>query len=445
MKTFLLFCYFLFTAFLSNAQIIAGPMLGPVELRDAGIWIEVAPTVKSVQLVYNRKGQAKKTVVHYRGELGKDFNPLSFQLGGLDVATTYEYSFVIDGKPAQQRGSFTTKDLWQWRKPAPNFSFLTGSCAYFNEPEYDRPGTPYGGDSSIFESMAREKAAFMLWLGDNWYTREADYYSKWGLWYRAHHDRSIPVLQNFLKTMPHLAVWDDHDYGPNDIGKNYVLKEESRKVFQHYWLNKSYGLNGEGIFTQYTHGDVDFFMLDDRWWRSADSMKDSVNGGPNPDKHMFGQQQMDWLKNSLLYSDATFKIVVTGSQVLNPVSRYDKLLRFPAEYNDLMQFLQQYRIDGVVFLNGDRHHSEIIRVARPGTYPLYDITCSPLTSGTHDFAPEEKDNPYRVFALPGKQNYTRFTISGVKGQRKLTTQFLGVKGEPLGQWSVLEGELKTRE
>jgi alkaline phosphatase D len=150
-------------------------------------------------------------------------------------------------------------------------------------------------------------------------------------------------------------------------------------------------------------------------------------------------------KNSLLYSDATFKIVVTGSQVLNPVSEFDKLLRFPVEYNELMQFLEQYRINGVVFLNGDRHHSEIIRVNRAGTYPLFDITCSPLTSGTHDFAPAEQNNPYRVFGLPGKQNYTRFTISGTKGQRKLTTQFLGVKGEPLGQWSVTEQELKTPE
>ena len=48
---------------------------------------------------------------------------------------------------------------------APEFSFLAGACSYFNEPIYDRPGKPYGSDSSIFETMAKEKAAFMLWLG----------------------------------------------------------------------------------------------------------------------------------------------------------------------------------------------------------------------------------------------------------------------------------------
>ena len=68
-----------------------------------------------------------------------------------------------------------------------------------NEPVYDRPGAGYGKDSSIFETMAKEKAAFMLWLGDNWYLREADYFSAWGIWYRANHARSQPVLQPFLK------------------------------------------------------------------------------------------------------------------------------------------------------------------------------------------------------------------------------------------------------
>jgi alkaline phosphatase D len=283
----------------------------------------------------------------------------------------------------------------------------------------------------------------MLWLGDNWYTREVDYFSEWGLWYRAHRDRRMPVLQNFLKAMPHLAVWDDHDYGPNDVGKNYILKETSREVFKNYWLNKSYGMNGEGIYTMYSHGDVDIFLLDDRWWRSDDRMRDSVNGQPNPDKRMYGEQQLTWLRNSLLYSTATFKIIVTGSQALNPASAYDKWSRFPAEYNEFMSFIRENRINGVLFLSGDRHHSEVIKVNRPGTYSLYDITSSPLTSGTHEFAPQEQNNPYRVFGLSGKQNYSRFTISGPEKSRKLTVHFLGVKGESLGTWSITEADLKT--
>lgn len=435
----------LFIVFIILAQprIISGPMLGPVELRDAKVWAEVSPEVKTASLHYNKKGELKSKTVVYKGALGNEFNPITFTVGGLDFNTTYQYRLVINGKPTAYGGEFTTKDLWQWRKPAPDFSFLTGSCSYFNEPVFDRPGTPYGKDSSIFETIAKEKAAFMLWLGDAWYTRDVDYYSEWGLWYRASHDRSLPVLQPFLKAMPQLAIWDDHDYGPNDIGKNYILKEASRKVFSSYFCNPSAGENGQGIYTMTSWGDVDVFMTDDRWWRSADRMKDSVNGKPNPEKRMLGKQQMEWLKNSLLYSNATFKIIAVGSQVLNPVSPFDKWWDFPAEYDELMHFLKEYNINGVLFLTGDRHHSEIIKVEREGTYPLYDITCSPLTSGTHTFGAAEKNNPYRVLGIDEKQNYTRFSFSGKRNDRKLTVEYLGVKGEILGSWSVSEKELKS--
>jgi len=431
------------------AQLVSGPMLGPVELRTAKLWIEVKPG-SSVVLQYWKKGEIKSVKwMEKKTNMNDWFSPVVFNLVGLEFNTTYEYKFSFNQKmittPTKVDGSFTTKDLWQWRKPAPDFSFLTGSCAYFNEPAVDRPGKPYGGDSSIFESMAKEKAAFMLWLGDAWYTREVDYFDEWGLWNRASHDRAVPVLQNFLKSTSHFAIWDDHDYGPNDIGMNYILKDKSREVFMNYFINPSYGMNNQGIYSIVSYSDVDVFMMDDRWWRSADRMKDTVDGKPNPDKQMWGKVQMEWLKNSLLHSSAPFKIIATGSQVLNPVSPYDKLLNCPVEYDELMNFLKSNNISGVLFLTGDRHHSEIIKVERTGTYPLYDVTASPLTAGTHSFGGPEKNNPYRIFGLDQKQNYTKFSFSGARNQRKLTVEFFGVKGEKLGEWIVNENELKIKK
>ncbi len=412
-------------------------------MRDAKIWVEVSPEVKSVSLQYNKKNDTKNKTVLYKGELGKEFNPIQFIIGGLDFNTSYQYRILINGKLSGKSGEFTTKDLWQWRKPAPDFSFIAGSCSYVNEPVFDRPGTPYGKDSSIFETMAKERSEFMLWTGDNWYTREVDYYSEWGLWYRAHHDRKEPILQKLLKATPHYAIWDDHDYGPNNIGKSYVLKETSRKIFMDYFCNPSYGENGQGIYSMFSWGDADFFLTDGRWFRSEDRVKDSVNGKPNPDKRMLGEQQMEWLKNALLFSNATFKIVVVGSQVLNSVSPYDKWSDFPVEYNEMMNFLSDNRINGVLFLTGDRHHSEIIKLERPNSYSLYDITVSPLTSGTHKFGGVEANNPLRVFGLDEKQNYARISISGKRNERKLSVEFLGVKGEKLGEWNIMEKDLKT--
>ena len=435
------------SVFTSTAQLVSGPMLGPVELRTARLWVEVK-SGSSVVLQYWKKGDLRSVKTISKQTNKQDwFSPVVFDVVALEPNTAYEYKVSVNQKtiapPTKADGSFTTKELWQWRKPAPDFSFLTGSCAYFNEPAVDRPGKPYGGDSSIFETMAKEKAAFMLWLGDNWYTRDVDYYDAWGMWNRASRDRSLPVLQPFLKSTSHFAIWDDHDFGPNDMGKNFILKETSREVFKNYWLNTSYGFNNQGIYSQISYGDVDVFMMDDRWWRSADAMPDSINGQPNPNKRMWGAEQLEWLKNALLYSRAPFKIIANGSQVLNPASPVDKMLNCPAEYQELMDFLKDNRINGVLFLSGDRHHTEVIKVERPGTYPMYDVTVSPLTAGTHTFGGVEKNNPYRVLGIDEKQNYGRFSFTGDRGKRKLTVEFFGVKGEKLGAWSITEAELKT--
>lgn len=434
------------------AQHVSGPMLGPVELRDAKVWIGVGPQTKIVRLSWEpeyRQGPPRPQVVEPRMYKEYGFTACHFDLVGLEPGTTYTYTIdVVDNSSRATRhtGSFTTKTLFQWRKPAPDFSFLTGSCAYFNEPAYDRPGRPYGGDTTIFETMAKEAASFMLWLGDNWYTREADYHSNYGLWYRAWRDRSLPVLQKFWSSMGHLAIWDDHDYGPNDYGKSYHLKQTSRDVFRSFWLNHSYGDGKDGIYSRYHYNDVDFFMLDNRWWRDYDNLPDSVGGKPNPNKRMFGPQQMEWLKNELLLSKANgsiaFRVIATGSQVLNPASPYDKMLDFPVEYYELMDFIKANKIEGVLFLTGDRHHSEVIKVQHQGLYPLYDITCSPLSSGTHSFGGPEANNSYRVVGVDKYQNFGRVKVTGARNERVFSIDFVGAKGEVLGSWQVGQAELR---
>jgi alkaline phosphatase D len=431
----------------NKTGVISGPWAGNVEMRTATIWIEVSPSVKSIAVKYFPEGSAKNfKTVSYKGQSGNDFNPIKIDLNGLLVNTTYNYTIVVDGKQIVSSFplSFTTKDLWEWRKPAPDFTFLAGSCAYFNEPIYDRPGAPYGGDSSIFESMSKQKAAFHVWMGDNWYTRESDYSSVWGLKYRASHDRSLKVLQKFMAGMPQYAIWDDHDFGPNDEGKSYILKDESRKVFMNYTCNPSYGEDNKGIYTKISYSDVDIFLTDDRYFRSEDNMPDSIAGKPDTAKTFFGRIQMDWLKNSLSFSKATFKVIVIGNQVLNPLSEVECMRQYSAEYNELLNFLSSQKISGVIFFTGDRHHSEVIKKERTGLYPLYDVTISPYTAGVSKVKGNELNSPFRIAGtLVEQQNFGRITVSGKKDERKLEVEFLGIKGEPLGKWHVMQSELKS--
>ena len=432
----------------STAQkIISGPMLGHTELRTATVWVHFSKDTKSAKLLFKEKGSNASFSEADFILSGGDFNTGTATLTALEPGKTYSYNIKdIKGKVIAE-SEVTTQTLWQWRKDPPAFSFLTGSCSFINETRFDRVGKPYGNDSSIYETMAKEKSDFMLWLGDNWYTREVDYYSDWGLHNRPAYERALPLYKNFLKSMPHYAIWDDHDYGWNDADKSYPLKETSRNVFKKFWSNPSYGENNQGVYSKFTWNDVDVFLLDDRWFRSNDDMPDSINGNANENKRMYGKQQMEWLKNALLQSNnnanINFRIIATGSQVLNPMSPYDCLRHFSVEYKEMMDFLTISKINGLVFFTGDRHHSEVIKSERNGAYTLYDITSSPLTSGSHKFGGSEKNNPYRVAGIDDIQNYSRISFSGERRDRKMKVEFIDGKGKVLVDWSIDAKQLRN--
>lgn len=169
-------------------------MVGYVEHRTAKIWIELQSDI-DVQLKYWRTGAPSTIQTAFPNHNRRfNFHTIIFDCVNMDFGSMYEYEIFYGKKSSGIKGNFRVQDLWKYRKAPPDFNFITGSCAYFNEPLVDRPGKPYGGDSSIFYTMALEKSAFMLWLGDNWYTREVDFGSEWGLWNRASRDRGLPVL-----------------------------------------------------------------------------------------------------------------------------------------------------------------------------------------------------------------------------------------------------------
>jgi alkaline phosphatase D len=109
-----------------------------------------------------------------------------------------------------------------------------------------------------------------------------------------------------------------------------------------------------------------------------------------------------------------------------------------------MDFLSAQKINGVLFLTGDRHHSEVIRIERPSLYPLFDITVSPLTAGVSKASGIEANNPYRELnTLVEAHNFARLSISGKKNERVLMVAYFGTHGEKLGEWSVRETELRA--
>jgi alkaline phosphatase D len=195
-----------------------------------------------------------------------------------------------------------------------------------------------------------------------------------------------------------------------------------------------------------TYSDVDFFLMDSRWFRVSDTLKDSLNGRPNAEKLMFGKQQMAWFKKAMRASKANpnikFRIIANGGQMLNTLYKGDAFYHYPVEYQEMLDFLMNEKINGVLFLTGDRHLSEIIKRERPGTYTLFDVTSSPLTADPVNYNPNERVNPSRIVSIPGKFNYSRLSFSGKGLDRKLRVEFIGTTGDKLGEWSTRYGDLR---
>ena len=419
----------------------AGPMLAYAELRSSAIWLQTERAAEVQLRVYpdGLPELARLTPV-LRTTKDESF-AATFRLHRLEPGVTYHYEVYVDGARVVRPYplTFRTQPLWQWRTDAPDFTALIGSCAYMNEPAYDRPGRPYGSHHEIFTAMAEEDAELMIWMGDNVYTREVDFFSPSGLAARYWHDRALPELQPLLAAMNHYATWDDHDYGPDNSDWTYPLKGHSFELFEQYWPAITYGLpETPGTFQMFQWSDVAFILLDDRMYRSPNAWPES------PERTMLGAAQLEWLKGVLVASRATFKVVVCGNQVLNPNTRFEAMIHYPNDRQAILDWIVKNRIEGVVFLSGDRHKSELIRIQPEGGYPLYDFTSSPLTAGARDPKPgdEEYENPDRVpGTLLGGHSFGRLRVEGPRGDRVMVLQAAAVDGSTKWEHRIPRTEL----
>jgi alkaline phosphatase D len=425
------------------ARLSSGPMVAYAEMTQAAIWVQTNAAAK-VAVEYWPAGAGQSAVRSVAAATGRDDIAL-LTVTGLEFGTRYDYRLRIDGEavvlghPAQ----FQTQPHWRWAKnppEPPEFTFAVGSCHYVNEPKFDRPGNAYGGDPKIFRPIYDARPAFMVWLGDNVYYREPDWLTEEAMRHRWRHGRAQPELQPLLANAAHYAVWDDHDFGPNDSDRSFRLKDAALRVFDDYFPSLQRGTRETpGCFFRFEWGDVEFFMLDDRFWRSP-------NSAPmGPDKVMLGKGQLQWLKDALLSSRATFKVVANGGQMVNPMVFYEAFGLFPAEQKELFDFLASAKIEGLVFLSGDRHAGELLKVQWPGApYPWYEMTTSPLTAGAGRNE-READNPARV---PGTwvtrtHHYGLVRVEGPWGDRRLVLAHYDNEGKELWRHTVHHRELRA--
>lgn len=430
----LLIC--LFIALRTFAQVQSGPMVGYSEMREVLLWVQTKQAAK-VKFMYWEQGNSTQKMSTEEVLTQKDKAFVAKLIADqVQPSKKYDYELWLDGKKMNFSYplTFQSQTLWQWRTDPPAFKFAFGSCAYVNDAPYDRPSA-YGGDYDIYTAIYQQKPDFMVWGGDNTYLREPDWNTRTGVLYRNTHTRSLPQLQPLLASTHNYAIWDDHDFGPNDSDRSFALKNVTSEAFRLFWGNPNYVFEGACTST-FEWGDAQFFMLDDRWFRSPNNRKD--------DRTYFGEEQLRWLVDALIGSKATFKFIVTGGQILNTAALFENYATYGEERALLLQKIVDAKIPGVIFLTGDRHHTVLHKLNRFGTYPLYDFTVSPLTSGAGKPADAEKTTETYVSGtnVENKRNFGMFEITGPEKDRVLKVTIFDAKGSQQWQREIKASELK---
>ncbi|MFM7770106.1 MAG: alkaline phosphatase D family protein, partial [Bacteroidota bacterium] len=220
------------------------------------------------------------------------------------------------------------------------------------------------------------------------------------------------------------AVWDDHDFGPNDSHGGFQFKNESQKVFRTMWPNQGYA-NFNGMnFGKIELNDIEIYFLDNRFNRTSPKLGKSAQ--------MLGADQLEWLFNNLVTSKASFKLIVVGSQILNSEAVFETFANYSEERMYVINKLQELNIKNVIFLSGDRHFSECSEINSNSSNRLVDITSSPLTSKPYTNVSEKNLNRVEG-SLIQEQNFATFQFSGEDKKRKVLVSFKNSTGTTL--WS----------
>ena len=281
-------------------------------------------------------------------------------------------------------------------KANPNLALSTiafGSCSKQDSPQL------------YWKYVAQQNPDLWIWLGDNIYGDSEDM----AVIERKYNQlKTDSNYQAFATEHSLVGIWDDHDYGVNDGGKDFPKKKESRDLmFDFLDVPKSHpAWQREGGYTAYTFGEtgkkVKVILLDARYFR--DSLEKSYPEPkiyvyvPNEEGDILGEAQWKWLKEELQNSDAQLHLIGSGIQMIPEDHRFEKWANFPKARKRLFETIASSRQENVILLSGDRHISEFSQIEIEGKEkPLYEFTSSGLTHTWSGGGGEE--NQHRVGEL----------------------------------------------
>ena len=287
----------------------------------------------------------------------------------------------------------------------------------------------------IWESVRACKPDVFVLLGDNIYGDTRDMKkleSRWDAF------AAVPDFKRLRGDCRLLAIWDDHDYGENDAGREFPKKAESQKLFLDF-LGEPEGSKRRktpGIYDSVTFGPegkrVQFILLDTRYFRSPLKLAHKREQGKGPYEpndsekaELLGEGQWQWLEKALR-EPADLRIIASSIQVVSTSHGWETWGNFPRERHRLLALLGKTKAKGLLVLSGDRHSAEISKLEGVRSSPLFDVTSSAMNQKQR---PQSEVNPHRVGERYFEENFGLLKINWGRPKPLVTMEIRDLEGK----------------
>jgi alkaline phosphatase D len=324
------------------------------------------------------------------------------------------------------------------------------------------------GGMKIYEAMRQTNPDFFIHCGDNIYadgalTSEVTDASGAVIWRNAYLD-AVPEklkvaetlneyrraylynrydanVQRFSADVPQIWQWDDHEVTNNwssskELDARYTEKRiqtlvgnATRAFLEYAPLRFHSDEESERVYRHIPYGrDLDVFVIDMRSYRAANGC--NVETAPGDATQYLGRAQLEWLKNKLKQSRATWKVIASdmpiglivgdGTDATSGCARAENsangdgpVLGREFEIAEILRFIKREHVDNVVWLTADVHycaaHYYDPSIAQFQDFePFWEFVGGPLHAGT--FGPSALDNTFGPTVIfqkapdPGQSN-----------------------------------------
>jgi alkaline phosphatase D len=273
-----------------------------------------------------------------------------FHLINLKPDSTYFYvsqSSLKKGKKpiATHKGQFTTAP--EYSIPS-NFVFTLMTCQGY-------PDRGHKDGHQIYPSMLALKPKFAFLTGDLVYYDNDMPRANTPRLARYHWERmfSLPRLIEFNSNVGTYWLKDDHDTLNDDSSPGESMGDLTFEKGQEIFRQQAPMYDGLSYRTFRWGKDLQIWLSDGRDFRSQNDMEDG------PDKTIWGKEQKEWFKKTVIESDATWKILVSPTPLVGPDRKQKNdnhsNLGFNHEGDEIRSWLKENVPDNFFVICGDRH------------------------------------------------------------------------------------------